>query len=264
MESLITLANGDVTAPDKLRHYFDTVFAAEDSGEEFPVTMSGGIWRIGYTRKDNAVAALRKTFVEGVDYQVSLKVQENPEGGRPEEEYSLTTSCAEYFAVRANREVFEVYVNCRKAIKNILRGNMPDFSDPVAAARAWADAEEGKRKALAEASVSAAQLEQARPKIEFAEAVAIAANSVPMSAAAKYLKLPGVGRNKLFRMLRADRILQANNEPYQSQIDAGHFEVEPQHYKAGEKGERIAGTTRVTGKGLQYLQKRYKKPVGNI
>jgi phage antirepressor YoqD-like protein len=258
MESLITLANGDVTAPEKLRHYFDTVFAAEDSGEEFAVNLEH-IWRIGYSRKDVAVRALLGQFAEGIDFQVSRIIAENPEGGRPAEQYRLTTSCAEYLAVRANREVFDVYRNCRKAIKNILRGNMPDFSDPVAAARAWADAEEGKRKALAEATASAAQLEEARPKIEFADAVAIAANSVPMSAAAKYLKLPGIGRNKLFRMLRLDKILQANNEPYQSQIDAGHFEVEPQHYKAGEKGERIVGTTRVTGKGLQYLSKRYRQ-----
>ena len=37
---------------------------------------------------------------------------------------------------------------------------LPDFSDPVAAARAWADAEEQKQKALAEA-------EAARPAVEF-------------------------------------------------------------------------------------------------
>lgn len=257
MENLITLANGDVTAPEKLRQYFDTVFAAEEGGEEFAVNLSH-VWRIGYATKGGAVKALQKSFVEGVDYRVVIQLDENPQGGRPEDVYHLTTSCAEYFAVRANREVFEVYRNCRKAVKNILRGALPDFSDPVAAARAWADAEEGKRLALAQANESAAKLELARPKIEFADAVAVAANSIPMSSAAKYLKLPGVGRNKLFRMLRADKVLRANNEPYQHHIDAGLFEVEPQHYKAGENGERIVGTTRVTGKGLDWLVKKYK------
>lgn len=258
MNTLITLANGDMTAPDKLRHYFDTVFAAEDGGEEFAVNLEH-IWRVGYSRKDVAVRALITQFTEGIDFEVSRTIAENSEGGRPAEVYRLTTSCAEFLAVRSNRDVFEVYRNCRKAIKNILRGALPDFSDPVAAARAWADAEEGKRLALAKANESAARLELARPKIEFAEAVAVAANSVPMSAAAKYLKIPGVGRNKLFRMLRADKILQANNEPYQAHIDAGHFEVEPQHYEAGEKGKRLTGTTRCTPKGLIYLAKKYKQ-----
>ncbi|NVO31196.1 phage antirepressor KilAC domain-containing protein [Hymenobacter lapidiphilus] len=259
MEALqITLANGDVTAPEKLRHYFEAVFAAEDSGEEFAVRLSS-VWRIGYGRKADAVAALRKSFVEGVDFEVLRQLPENPTGGRPEEVYSLTTSCLEYFVVRANREVFDVYRNCRKAVKNLLRGSLPDFSDPVASARAWADAEESKQLALAQASQAVAQLERARPKIEFADAVAIAANSVPMGAAAKHLKLPGIGRNKLFRMLRADKVLQANNEPYQHHVDAGLFEVQTQHYKAGEKGQRIVGTTRVTGKGLQWLTKRYKQ-----
>jgi anti-repressor protein len=264
MEDLqITLANGSVTAPEKLRHYFDTVFAAEDSGQEYPVNLSD-VWRIGYAAKAGAVKALQKGFVEGVDFEVFSQMDENPLGGRPEEVYKLTTSCAEYLAVRSNREVFDVYRNCRRAVKNILRGTLPDFSDPIAAARAWADAEEGKKLALARANESAAKLELARPKIEFADAVAVAANSVPMSTAAKYLKLPGIGRNKLFRMLRADKILRANNEPYQQHVDAGYFEVEPQHYKAGEKGERITGTTRVTGRGLAWLQKKYKQPAENI
>ena len=254
----ITLANGSVTAPEKLRHYFDTVFAAEDSGQEYPVNLSD-VWRIGYAAKAGAVKALHKGFVEGVDFEVFRQLDENPQNGRPEDVYLLTTSCAEYLAVRANREVFDVYRQCRQAVKNILRGAMPDFSNPVAAARAWADAEEGKQLALAQATQAVAQLEQARPKIEFADAVAVAANSVPMSAAAKYLKLPGIGRNKLFRMLRADKVLRTNNEPYQQHIDAGYFEVEPQHYKAGEKGERIVGTTRVTGRGLAWLQKKYKQ-----
>lgn len=258
MEALqITLADGRLAQSDKLREYFDGIFRAEDSGTSFPVDLSH-VWPIGYTRKDNAVAALRKSFIEGVDYVVSLNVKENPEGGRPEELYQLTTGCAEYFAVRANRAVFDVYIQCRQAVRNILRGALPDFSDPIASARAWADAKEAEMKAIAAASETAAALEQARPKIEFADAVAIAANSVPMSAAAKHLKLPGIGRNKLFRMLRADKVLQANNEPYQQHVDAGLFEVQTQHYKAGEKGERLAGTTRVTGKGLQWLTKRYK------
>lgn len=246
-QSLISLATGVTTTPDKLKAYFDQVFAAEDSGDEHPVNLAH-IWPIGYTRKDNAVAALRKNFVEGVDFVSFLKVQEREVGATTAEEYHLSTSCAEYFAVRANREVFEVYRNCRKALRQVL--NVPKTYKQALVA--LLDEVERREQLEAQAALNA-------PKIEFADAVAVAANAIPMSAAAKYLKLPGVGRNKLFRMLRADKVVNARNEPYQQHIDAGYFEVEPQTYEAGQKGKRITGTTRVTGRGLQWLQKKYKQ-----
>lgn len=263
MESLITLANGDMTAPDKLRHYFDTVFAAEDGGEEFAVNLEH-IWRVGYSRKDVAVRALITQFTEGIDFEVSRTIAVNPEGGRPAEVYRLTTSCAEFLAVRSNRDVFEVYRNCRKAIKNILRGALPDFSDPVAAARAWADAEEGKRLALAQANESAARLELARPKIEFADAVALAANTLSMAEAAKWLKIKGMGRNLLCERLRTDGIFSKKNEPKQQYLTAGYFEVKAQTFAAGTKEQRVGCTPRVTTKGIQWLQKRLKKQSENI
>jgi len=260
MEELITLADGRPAHTDKLREYFNGILRAEESGEEYPVDLMH-IWPIGYTRKDNAVAALRKSFVEGVDYVSFLNVKEREIGATTEEVFKLSVSCAEYFAVRSNRQVFEVYRQCRQAIKNILRGNLPDFSDPAAAAEAWAAEYRGKQAALAQVAEAGRQLAAAQPKIEFADAVALAANTVPMSQAAKVLKLPGVGRNKLFAMLRADKVLKSNNEPYQQHIDAGYFEVQANPYKAGvngAKGPRLGVTTRVTGRGIEWLQKKYK------
>lgn len=105
------------------------------------------------------------------------------------------------------------------------------------------------------------QLALAQPKVDFFDAVSVASNCIAMSAAAAVLKLPGVGRNKLFRMLRRDGILKRNNEPFAAQINAGHFQVEPKTYDAGfdgEKGKRLSTITRVTPAGLNYLQKKYK------
>ena len=56
------------------------------------------------------------------------------------------------------------------------------------------------------------QLALAQPKVAFFDAVAAATNCIPMATAAAVLKLPGIGRNKLFRMLRADSILKHNND----------------------------------------------------
>ncbi|MGI4873158.1 MAG: phage antirepressor KilAC domain-containing protein [Janthinobacterium lividum] len=259
MESLqIILADGRLAQSDKLREYFSGIFQAEESGEQYPVEL-GHVWPIGYAAKEGAVKALRKQFVQDVDFQVFVQLAENPQGGRPAESYRLTVACAEWLTVRANREVFEVYRHCRQAVKNLLKGSLPDFSDPAAAAEAWATEYRAKQQALAQASQAAAQLEMARPKIEFAEAVALAAGTMSMAKAAKLLKIKGVGRNKLFRMLRTDSIFRTNNEPYQEHIDAGRFELEAQPFKAGQKGPRLGVTTRVTPVGLEWLQKRYKQ-----
>ena len=42
--------------------------------------------------------------------------------------------------------------------------------------------------------------------------MAAASNCIPMATAAAVLKLPGIGRNKLFRMPRIDGILKRNND----------------------------------------------------
>lgn len=250
METLqIILANGDLAKADRLRSFFDKIFQAEDSGEEFPVELET-VWRIGYAAKAGAVKALRKNFVEGIDYKVSIQLDENPEAGRPAELYKLSVSCMEYLAVRANRAVFEVYRQCRQAIRNILRPALPGtYKEALTALLA----EVSHREALeAQAAIDA-------PKAAFTDAVAAAAGCISIGSVAKYLKIPGVGRTKLFRMLRADKILQSDNEPYASQIDAGHFEVQLQAFDAGSKGKRTAGTTRCTPKGLIYLAKKYKQ-----
>ena len=117
----IPLANGSVTHPDKLRAYFDRVITAEQSGQEFAVSLDD-VWRIGYASRDTAVRALKKGFVEGVDYQLSNILAGNPQNGRPSHEYTLSVSCLEFLAVRANRDVFEVYRACRKILTTALGG----------------------------------------------------------------------------------------------------------------------------------------------
>ena len=207
----ISLANGSVTPPDKLRAYFERVIAAEQSGQEFPVSLDD-VWRIGYAAKAGAVKAVRKNFVKSVDYQSFIQLDERDVGATSVEIFHLSVSCLEFLAVRSNRDVFEVYRSCRKVLVKVMQGALPDFSDPVIGARAWADAEEGRRTALALATAAATQLEIARPKVAFFDAVAAATNCIPMAAAAAVLKLAGIGRNKLFRMLRADGILKRDND----------------------------------------------------
>lgn len=125
---------------------------------------------------------------------------------------------------------------------------LPDFNDPVAAARAWADAKESELKAKLE-------LTEAQPKIEFHNQVADAIGKHSMKETAKLLNL-GYGRNTLMKKLREMKILMKDNLAYQVYIDAGYFETKENVLGGAEKFVRPQ--TYTTPKGLIWLQKRFK------
>ncbi|WP_237043793.1 hypothetical protein [Phocaeicola dorei] len=78
------------------------------ASEKYPVNLDE-VWTLVYSRKSDAVDALQRDFVENDDYQVLRQNPQNPQGGRPVNEYRLTVPCLEYFIVKKVRSVFEVY-----------------------------------------------------------------------------------------------------------------------------------------------------------
>lgn len=96
------------TSEGDLRRYFETILRLSENNEAFPVNLDD-VWPLVYSNKANAVAVLRRAFIENVDYQVLMQNNENPTGGRPVQNYHLSTACLEYFIARKVRPVFEVY-----------------------------------------------------------------------------------------------------------------------------------------------------------
>lgn len=96
------------SSSEEIKIYFNAILKLTKASEEFPVNLDE-VWMLVYPRKDHAVRDLTDNFIEGVDYQVFLKKGDNPQGGRPTNEYFLTVSCLEYFIVKKVRPVFEVY-----------------------------------------------------------------------------------------------------------------------------------------------------------
>lgn len=91
-----------------IKRYFESVLKLSDAGNEFPVNLDL-VWMLIYGRKSDAVEALQRDFMQDVDYQVLRQNPQNPNGGRPSNEYHLTISCMEFFIARKIRPVFEVY-----------------------------------------------------------------------------------------------------------------------------------------------------------
>ncbi|MGG7074376.1 phage regulatory protein/antirepressor Ant [Campylobacter sp. 9BO] len=99
-----------------------------------------------------------------------------------------------------------------------------------------------------------AQRQADMPKLVFAEAVEASATSALIGDFVKTLCDEGVsvGRNRIFKWLRDEKYLMADNMPYQKWLDAGYFEVIPQVIVT-LKGNKEKFTTRITAKGQVAL-----------
>lgn len=119
-------------------------------------------------------------------------------------------------------------------------------------------------KALIEAqSVLAAkdkQIEQMKPKVVFADAVATSHTSILVGELAKILKQNGIdmGQKRLFAWLRENGFLIKRkgtdyNMPTQKAMDLGLFEIKEGSYVNGSGVNITTKTPKVTGKGQQYF-----------
>lgn len=64
-----------------------------------------------------------------------------------------------------------------------------------------------------------------KPKEDFYDAVTQSNETCDFAQAAKILNFKGIGRNKLFEILRDKEILRQNNQPYQRYVDSNWFKV---------------------------------------
>lgn len=96
-------------------------------------------------------------------------------------------------------------------------------------------------------------IEEQKPDVQFANRIRTDGRKVySISQASKLLKLP-YGRNKLVENLRNLKILQSNNEPYQTYIDRDYLLVE-----LNETGNKLVVTPRITGKGMKWLENKLR------
>lgn len=168
--------------------------------------------------------------------------------------YSLNKTECLYIATKFNDEARAKLVLRWEELENQVRKSeivMPNFSNPAEAARAWADQYEQRLKL-------AAKVKEDAPKVEFFESVAESKDAVEMKAVSSTLNYVAVGRNKLFAILREQKVLQSNNIPYQKYIDVGYFRTIETKKNCGSE-VRIFIKTLVYQKGLDYIRKLLNK-----
>lgn len=148
---------------EELRAYFEAVCKIVDSNcDEFPINLDE-VWPLVYVDKSKAVRALTSStdFIQDVDYRVLTQNGENPLGGRPVNEYHLSTSCFEFFIARKVRPVFEVYRRVfHAARKGELRPAVPQtYSEAL---RQLADEVEAKEKVQLLLAEKSEQLDESK------------------------------------------------------------------------------------------------------
>ena len=130
---------------------------------------------------------------------------------------------------------------------------LPDFTNPAEAARAWA--EQFDKRTEAER-----QLEEAKPKMIFADAVSASDTTILIGDLAKLIKQNGheIGQKRLFEWLRNNGYLIKRkgadyNSPTQKAMELGLFKIKETAITHSDGHVTVSKTVKVTGKGQQYF-----------
>ena len=145
----------------------------------------------------------------------------------------------------------KIMARWRELEETARRPTLPDFANPVAAARAWADEVEAKQ-------IAVAALEEAKPKLDaYDHFLGSRAECLNLQRAMKML---GIGPNRGIAALRDSGVLFGSPAtPKQYHCDQGYFEVKPIEGTDG----KVRPQTLVTPKGLDWLRARLAQMVGH-
>lgn len=184
------------------------------------------------------------SFQEGLDFTTELA---KSNGGRPSIEYFISIDMAKELSMLQNSEKGKLarkyFIEMEKKAKQVFQ--VPKtFADALRLAADQQEKIEQQEKLL---------LEQ-KPKVDFANDVLGSSDVIDIGKVAKVLH-KGVGRNKLFEILRDKKILQQNNIPYQTYIDRGYFRTIEQRYTKPDGSTHINIKTMVYQKGVAYIGK---------
>jgi prophage antirepressor-like protein len=131
---------------------------------------------------------------------------------------------------------------------------LPDFSDPAAAARAWADEVDAKRKLAAEKDVAEKALALAAPKVAALDRITTSAENLTLTETAKVL---GVKRATMTQKMNALGWIYRQNRSwvaYEKHIKSGRLTYKEAAYTDESTGAECARAyCHVTPKGLTDL-----------
>lgn len=195
-------------------------------------------------------------FIENQDFATRFPnlESENQHGGQNKIDHQLTIEMAKQICMIQRTEVGKQYREYFLEIEKAWNTPEAIMARALQVANRQLDSIKGQ---LTEANK---QLEEAKPKVLFADAVSTAKTSILIGDLAKRLRQNGImiGQNRLFERLRNDGYLikkrgASYNLPTQSSMERGLFEIKESTGINPDGSVRVNKTTKVTGKGQLYF-----------
>lgn len=173
-----------------------------------------------------------------------------PEGYRPAaESIRMTPDQCKLVAMRESKSVRRhVLARLKELEAKVAQPALPDFTDPAAAARAWAEQFEAKAQAQQQLAITA-------PKAQALDRIAQADGEMCITNAAKTI---GVQPKKLFAwMEQHDWIYRRpgskRHTAYQARIKSGYLTHKVTTVERSDGSEKVVESVIVTPKGLAKL-----------
>jgi len=174
-------------------------------------------------------------------------------------EYHLTLDMAKELAMvernEKGKQARQYFIECeRKARSAANDPALPDFTNPAAAARAWADAIEQKLAIEAQAQQVTQQLAVATPKAEALDRISAREGNMTFTQVAKELD---VKRDTLTQWMHANGWIYRQNGSwvaYDAQIRTGRLAYKEAKYTDDNTGQEVHRPyCHITPKGLTWL-----------
>ena len=169
----------------------------------------------------------------------------------------LAIAYASWISPSFHLQVNQVFLDYRTGKLNQPVSMLPNFADPVEAARAWADEVEQKRIAKQEVIALQSKVEETKPVVEAYGRIALADGSLNMTETAKTLQVRPID---LRRWLLANRWIYRRNGSknwlgYQDRVQSGLVEHKINTYEKDDGSQGISEQVRITPKGITVLAK---------
>jgi anti-repressor protein len=233
-------------------------------------------------------------FIEGVDYVVFDGSVKNPQGGRPRRDFLLTIKTAKHIcllernevgrkirqylieveeawntpelvmtralqAVQKQIETYQQEIVELKIQNNAYKQSLTEIAEILQRQNA-----QGPFEKLPEIGSGVQKTTADTRKTKLPNYAVNSTDPLDMRVAAARINKPGWGRNKIFALLRKEKIMNTENVPYVPYLDKGYFKVfEYKWVDSKNEIHRNIKTLVYPVKGVEFIDKLIDREINN-
>jgi anti-repressor protein len=142
-------------------------------------------------------------FIENEDYCSFDNIVKREKGASVRKDFALTINTAKQVALMENtekgREIRQYFIDSEKKLQAM--NALPNFNNPVEAARAWADEVEAKQALQAVVDLQRKELKESAPKIEYHDKILANKGVYTVTQIAKDFGLTAIRLNQILNEL---------------------------------------------------------------